>query len=78
MAQSTFIIYRIAQENPLLPEFFTAKIRKLRQKKKIHCNLHRDLPEFFLWQKKVWQKVLCNGAQGREMSVSDPEIPLPL
>ena len=33
------------------------------KKKCFHCNLHRDLPEFFLWQKKVWQKVLCNGAQ---------------
>ena len=23
-----------------------------------HCNLHKDLPEFFYGQKKVWQKVL--------------------
>ena len=47
----------------VLPAFFTAKFKKIRQKKCFHCNLHRDLPEFFYGKKKVWQKVLCNGAQ---------------
>ena len=41
---------------------FYGKNQETPAKKCFHCNLHRDLPEFFYSKKKVWQKVLCNGA----------------
>ena len=40
--------------------FLMAKIRKLQQKK-IHCNLHRDLPQFFYGQKNCGKKFYATG-----------------
>ena len=45
----------------LLPEFFTAKTQETPAIFFSHCNLHRDLPEFFYGKKKSGKKFYATG-----------------